>query len=112
MFFKCKSFITNISRDKIGLATIESSSNPLRRNCQKSISVEEFTLFEIESITGEKIDYFKSEKQFTLDKAPLNFICIGFIKILFPDAKIIHCNRNLEATALSIYKNSFEDSID
>ena len=58
-----------------------------------------------------KIDYFKTPKKFTLDKAPLNFVCIGFIKILFPDAKIIHCTRNLEATALSIYKNSFEDSI-
>jgi len=58
-----------------------------------------------------KIDYFKTDKIFTLDKAPLNFVCIGFIKILFPDAKVIHCNRNLEATALSIYKNSFEDSI-
>ena len=55
MFFKCKSFITNISRDKIGLATIESSSNPLRRNCQKSISVEEFTLFEIESIIYDSV---------------------------------------------------------
>ena len=58
-----------------------------------------------------KVDYFKTQKKFTLDKAPLNFVCIGFIKILFPDAKIIHCTRNIEATALSIYKNSFEDSI-
>ena len=33
---------------------------------------------------------------------------IGFIKILFPTAKIIHCKRNLRDTALSIYKNTFE----
>ena len=33
---------------------------------------------------------------------------IGFIKILFPTAKIIHCKRNLKDTALSIYKNTFE----
>jgi hypothetical protein len=43
-----------------------------------------------------------------LDKAPLNFIWIGFIKILFPTAKIIHCKRNLKDTALSIYKNMYE----
>ena len=43
-----------------------------------------------------------------LDKSPLNFIWIGFIKILFPNAKIIHCKRNLRDVALSIYKNSFE----
>ncbi len=45
-----------------------------------------------------------------LDKAPLNFAWIGFIKILFPTAKIIHCKRNLRDTALSIYKNTFEGS--
>lgn len=44
-----------------------------------------------------------------LDKAPLNFQWIGFIKILFPNAKIIHSKRNLKDTALSIYKNVFED---
>ena len=58
-----------------------------------------------------KISFFKTSKKFILDKLPSNFVCIGFIKILFPDAKVIHCNRNLKSTALSIYKNSFEDSI-
>jgi hypothetical protein len=43
-----------------------------------------------------------------LDKSPLNFIWIGFIKILFPKSKIIHCQRNLRDTALSIYKNYFD----
>ena len=42
-----------------------------------------------------------------VDKAPLNFMWIGFIKLLFPNAKIIHCKRNLKDTALSIYKNNF-----
>lgn len=43
-----------------------------------------------------------------LDKAPLNFVWLGFVNILFPNAKIIHCKRNLRDTALSIYKNMFE----
>ena len=43
-----------------------------------------------------------------LDKAPLNFMWIGLIKVLFPTAKIIHCKRNLKDTALSIYKNMYE----
>lgn len=60
-----------------------------------------------------KIELLSLFKQFSnnliiLDKAPLNFIWIGFIKILFPAAKIIHCRRNLRDTALSIYKNTFE----
>ena len=57
-------------------------------------------------------EIFNKFKQFNskiiLDKAPLNFRWIGFIKILFPTAKIIHCKRNLKDTALSIYKNVFD----
>ena len=54
-----------------------------------------------------KISYIKTAKNIILDKNPLNFQWIGFIKILFPNAKIIHCKRNLKDTALSIYKNAF-----
>ena len=45
-----------------------------------------------------------------LDKSPLNFEWIGFIKMLFPDAKVINCKRNLQDIALSIYKNTFDGS--
>ena len=55
-----------------------------------------------------KISYIKTSKNIILDKNPLNFQWLGFIKILFPNAKIIHCTRNLKDTALSIYKNAFE----
>jgi tetratricopeptide (TPR) repeat protein len=55
-----------------------------------------------------KISYIKANKNIILDKNPLNFQWLGFIKILFPNAKIIHCTRNLKDTALSIYKNAFE----
>ncbi len=54
-----------------------------------------------------KINFIKTVKKIILDKNPLNFQWIGFIKILFPKAKIIHCKRNLKDTALSIYKNAF-----
>jgi len=58
------------------------------------------------------INQFKQfeQKLVILDKAPLNFIWIGLIKVLFPNSKIIHCKRNLKDTALSIYKNTFEGS--
>ena len=41
------------------------------------------------------------------DKAPQNFIWIGFIKIFFPNSKIIHCSRNPKDNCLSIFKNYF-----
>ena len=40
-------------------------------------------------------------------KAPQNFRWIGFIKILFPNSKIIHCSRNPKDNCLSLYKNYF-----
>jgi hypothetical protein len=54
-----------------------------------------------------KMSFIKTSKNIILDKSPLNFQWLGFIKILFPNSKIIHCSRNLKDTALSIYKNAF-----
>ena len=63
-----------------------------------------------ENLRNEILNKFKYYDQnlIILDKAPLNFFWIGFIKILFPSAKIIHSKRNLKDTALSIYKNVFD----
>jgi len=44
------------------------------------------------------------------DKAPQNFIWIGFIKLFFPNCKIIHCSRNPKDNCLSLYKNYFSSS--
>ena len=41
------------------------------------------------------------------DKAPQNFVWIGFIKMFFPNAKIIHSKRNYKDIFLSNYKNNF-----
>jgi len=55
---------------------------------------------------------FNSFEPFITDKAPLNFRWIGFIKILFPNSKIIHCSRNPKDNCLSIFKNFFEGGLD
>lgn len=66
----------------------------------------------IRNIADDILRYFKEydQNQIILDKSPANFEWIGFIKILFPFAKIIHCTRNLRDNALSIYKNVFDGS--
>ena len=43
----------------------------------------------------------------TTDKAPQNYLWIGFIKLFFKNAKIIHSKRNLKDTFLSNFKNNF-----
>lgn len=67
---------------------------------------------QIKDISNEVHKYFKeyNENLIILDKSPLNFEWIGFINLLFPSAKIVHCTRNLKDTALSIYKNVFDGS--
>ncbi|ADE39777.1 tetratricopeptide repeat-containing sulfotransferase family protein [Candidatus Puniceispirillum marinum] len=44
---------------------------------------------------------------FVTDKLPLNFRWIGFIKQMFPEAKIIHLQRDPRAICWSIYKHEF-----
>ncbi len=53
------------------------------------------------------INYLKIKESIIIDKAPQNYIWIGFIKYFFPNAKIIHCHRNNKDILLSIYKNNF-----
>ena len=43
-----------------------------------------------------------------LDKLPGNFVRIGLIKTLFPNAYIVHCSRNPLDTCLSLYFHYFQ----
>ena len=54
-----------------------------------------------------KIEVFKNNKEYLVDKSPLNFKWIGFILAMFPNSKIIHCTRNSMDICWSNYKNSF-----
>ena len=53
------------------------------------------------------INFHNFNTKIITDKAPQNFIWIGFIKLFFPNSKIIHCNRNPKDNCLSIFKNYF-----
>ncbi len=72
---------------------------------------------ELSTIESLKIDYleyiryFNFNEKYITDKAPLNFRWIGFIKILFPNAKIIHCSRDPKNNCLSMFKNLFEGGL-
>jgi len=53
--------------------------------------------------------YSKSNK-FITDKMPQNFLRIGLIKAILPNAKIIHCTRDPMDNCLSLFKNFFATS--
>ena len=57
------------------------------------------------------LESHKFSESVITDKAPQNFKWLGFIKIFFPNSKIIHCNRDPGDNCLSIYKNFFPASV-
>jgi len=55
----------------------------------------------------DKIRKYSPDADFITDKLPHNFLRVGLIKIILPNAKVIHCVRNPMDTCLSIFKMDF-----
>lgn len=69
---------------------------------------------DIMSISSEYVDSLLKKLNFNdnifiIDKQPDNFLRLGLIKLVFPDAKIIHCVRHPVDTCLSIYFQKFTE---
>ena len=77
-------------------------------------------LYNFDPINFNKIgeEYIKNIRQLSTDtkhilvKDLLNFTWLGFIKLIFPNAKIIHCVRNPMDTCVSLFKNYFVGGVD
>ncbi|GAA6205480.1 MULTISPECIES: sulfotransferase [Thalassotalea] len=54
-----------------------------------------------------QLESIDSDADYITDKLPFNMLMVGFIKLAFPNAKIIHCVRNAKDNCLSIYKKNF-----
>ena len=54
-------------------------------------------------------EYSNGNGQFVTDKLPHNFIFIGLIKLIFPEAKIIYCKRDPLDNCYSLYTHKFID---
>ena len=84
-----------------------------------SISIEKYkgklNTLDIDQLNEKKSEYTSSLKKlcntekYVTDKMPHNFILIGFIKILYPDAKIIYCQRNKMDNCFSLFTHKFVD---
>ena len=55
-------------------------------------------------------DYGISPASFITDKQPMNFLSVGLIRYLFPDAPLIHIRRSPLETGFSIFRNNFTKS--
>ena len=55
----------------------------------------------------DKVRGYAKDADHIIDKMPQNFIYVGLIKKILPNAKIIHCTRNPMDNCLSLFKNYF-----
>jgi Tfp pilus assembly protein PilF len=62
---------------------------------------------DIEQYYNNQLNYHETSAKFITDKAPQNFKWIGFMRLFFPNCKIVHCARNPKDNCLSLYKNNF-----
>ena len=120
----CPIFIVGMPRSGTSLIEQILSNNDIIFGAGELDTIHEFLLklvssesSEIQLIDGlnvlkknylERLEYI-TDKKIIIDKLPLNFYWIGFIKTIFPNAKIIHIKRDPIAINFSIYKNLFEE---
>ena len=86
------------------------NKNFVQDNKLLSQKINELHKLNSEEVNDEYFDYIdnlNNNSIVTIDKGPQNFIWLGFIKLFFKNAKIIHSKRNLKDTFLSNYKNNF-----
>ncbi len=55
------------------------------------------------------LDRVSPSVRFVVDKMPTNSKYVGAIAVLFPNARIVHCRRQPEATGVSIFMQNFND---
>lgn len=72
-------------------------------------NIDQHTVHSLAQSYLKRIRELSSADEYITDKMPQNFIYIGLIKILFPNAKFIHSTRDGMDTCLSIYKHGFYD---
>ena len=95
---------TEISNNK------KNSKNKNWSNFIKLKNIDKDQFKKIQISYEEDLNQLSYDKPIITDKAPLNFRWIGFIKTVFPNSKIIHCNRNSMDICFSNFKNSFSSN--
>ncbi|MBF0357200.1 MAG: tetratricopeptide repeat protein [Magnetococcales bacterium] len=95
-----KSLLENMSSKQIGLVPDMVSKLTIDDVCKLGESY------------IKKIRTIEKDAKFITDKMPMNFIYTGVIKLMLPNAKIIHSVRLAEDTCLSIFRTKFTETLD
>jgi len=79
-------------------------------NLENIINISRDKLKEIGQEYIDKLNNLSNNSEKVSDKLPINFKWIGFIKLILPNSKIIHCVRNPRDNCISIFKNYFTNT--
>ncbi len=90
---------------KITIAQTENSYMSFEYNTAESLSG--FARYYLNDINNLALNNTYTRPLRITDKMPTNFIYLGLIALLFPNAKIIHCRRNPLDVSLSCYFHDF-----
>ena len=75
--------------------------------CMLELDMDAFEKMGLEYIN--KIREYSYDAAYITDKMPYNFLHVGLIRTILPNAKVIHCMRNPMDTCFSIFKNYFKE---
>lgn len=85
--------------------------NNIENKSQKDFKNLENLFHQISDDYNQKISFIDNSNKVFTDKSPLNFKYIGFIRSIFPNSKIINCERDSMDICWSNYKNFFGESL-
>jgi len=97
-----RSFIIDLLKDNFGRKI-----NDLKMFFEDVVDFDKKKFREIGEKYVEKMLNISNKSKISTDKMPENFFWIGFIKLILPNSKIVHCYRDSRDNCLSIYKNHF-----
>jgi hypothetical protein len=94
------------------LTTLADLIEPIVRDhlAQDNYQLPEKAFLSIRQQYLDALSMFNAPEDVITDKMPLNFQYIGFILSAFPEAKIVHLQRDARATCWSIYKHYFSST--
>ena len=92
-----------------GLENIIQTDESLLKKFETNVKNEQY----LQSVREKYLEYLerfvKNQESHVTDKLPHNFVLIGLIKLIMPEAKIIYCKRSPMDNCFSLYTHKFVD---